>query len=147
MKNRLAAHMRREPMLPEVDMAGLLDRLFGRMPAEMPSEEMGWVPPVDITEIDKGLMIRVDLPGVELSKVELTVVDRVLVIKGERLEPVEEKPVHVGERLVGPFYRAIPLPEMVDPGKITASGTNGVLTLLVPRRPESGPFRIEVKEA
>jgi len=47
----------------------------------------------------------------------------------------------------GSFKRAFTLPEDVDSEQISADFTNGVLTLVLPKRPEVAPKKVEIKSA
>ena len=51
------------------------------------------------------------------------------------------------ERMYGAFYRAIQLPPGVDPAKIEATMSKGVLKIRIPKPAHSQPKKIEVKEA
>ena len=48
------------------------------------------------------------------------------------------------ERRYGSFHRRFALPDSADPDGVSASGRNGVLEVVIPKRPETTPRRIEV---
>lgn len=109
--------------------------------------EAAWQPMVDITETDKALQVKVDLPGIKPEEVHISVANDQLTIQGERKEEKEtkDKTVHRVERRYGSFYRSIPLPVGTDPEKVTAESDNGVITITLPKPPESAGKRIAVK--
>jgi HSP20 family protein len=69
-----------------------------------------------------------------------------LTIKGERRseEKLETESFSRIERRHGSFHRRFALPDSADPDGITASGHNGVLQIVIPKRPETTPRRIQV---
>ena len=64
-----------------------INRLFGNMGEnDSSSATAAWVPPVDIHEYTDRFELYVDLPGVDPSKVELTLEDGILTLSGQRDE-------------------------------------------------------------
>ena len=106
----------------------------------------GVVPPVNVWEDGDSLYAEVELPGVDPKEIEIEVVDNVLTLRGEKKHEREEegKGFHYVERSFGGFNRSIELPTSVDSEKVSAAYKNGVLTVTLPKHPESKPKRIAV---
>ena len=77
--------------------------------------------------------ISAELPGLTEDDVDVTVVDKTLIIKGERTDEHEEKEkdYHLIECSRGSYMRTIPLGFNVDEDKIDATIKNGILNILV----------------
>ena len=69
-----------------------------------------------------------------------------LTVAGKRDEESmkEGERIHLSERSHGSFSRTFTLPEDVEGEKVVAELRNGVLTLMVPKRPEVRPRKINV---
>jgi HSP20 family protein len=93
----------------------------------------------DMVETDNAIEVSIELPGMEMKDIEVTVNDDMLTVKGEkRVERQEEKKgYYLSERSYGAIYRTIPLPPGVDGEKAQASFKNGVLTIKLPQTPEA----------
>ena len=106
----------------------------------------GWKPNVDIYEVEDGIVIKADLPGVKKEDVSVEVKDNLLTLKGIRLEDpdVGEQCYFCQERAFGPFQRTFTLQYNVQPEKIKASFKNGVLKVNVPEPKEEKPRKIRV---
>jgi len=119
---------------------------FGDWPAAF---EGTFAPRVDVSENDKEVRVQAELPGMDEKDVEVTLADGVLTIQGEKKEEHEEKGEgrYYSECRYGHFRRDIPLPAEVDAQKAEATFKKGVLTVTLPRTPESQERRkrIEVK--
>jgi len=101
--------------------------------------QFGW-PHVDLRETDSQYKVCAELPGLEESDVEVTFADGVVTLKGEkRLE--NDAPLY-SERWSGAFERQIVLGNAVDPDNVKATFKNGVLTVILAKKPEA---RREVK--
>lgn len=142
-----------EPWRPIEALRREVDRLFeefGRGPwptsfgrALFDSEplwqgRLGWrsAPAVDIVERDNAYQVTAELPGLDEKDVEVSVEDGSLTIRGEKREEKEEKKkgYHLQERRYGSFERTLRLPEGVDPEKIDARFSKGVLTVTLPKQ-------------
>lgn len=129
----------------------IFDRLFEGNLFQNATDESSvvtsqWVPRVDIKEEADRFLLYADLPGIDPQDIEVQMDKGMLTIKGER----RDESVHETERYSrierrhGTFHRRFALPDSADPEGITASGHNGVLTISIPKRPESTPRRIQV---
>ncbi len=135
---------------------GEVDRMFDEFPPRFPSSNLGIrylaslpIPALEMKETDDEYRLSVELPGVALEDIDISVEDDMLVIKGEKKEEREEKEndFTVSERSYGSFERRVSLPQdcMID--KIEANSDNGVIKLTIPRDKKSAPKsrKIEVK--
>jgi HSP20 family protein len=120
--------------------------LFGRGQDDSSVVTSEWAPAVDIHEESERFVLYADLPGVDPQAIEVQMDRGVLTIKGERRAeaPTERGRYSRVERLHGVFHRRFALPDSADPDGISASGHDGVLQVVIPKRPESKPRRIQV---
>lgn len=97
------------------------------------------MPAVDIIEKDNAFEITAELPGMDETNIQIKLSNGALTIKGEKTDEREEKKkdYHLSERHYGSFQRTFGLPEGVDPEKIEAHFSKGVLTLTLPKKPEA----------
>lgn len=106
----------------------------------------GVFPLINLTEDEDAYRVRAELPGIAADSLNIQVVGRNLTIAGERTIPAEDKAAryHRREREAGAFSRGIGLPGDIDPGKVTASMTDGILTVTLPKSEASKPKQITV---
>jgi HSP20 family protein len=139
---------------PLVALRGEMDRLFESFFRE-PFGAVDWPllggakfsPAIDVSENDKELTVRAELPGIDPKELEVTVTGNQLVISGEKKEQEEEegKDFHRSETRYGSFRRGVPLPDGVDTENVDAQYANGVLTLRLQKTAPAATKRIEVK--
>lgn len=105
-----------------------------------------WIPRVDIKEEADRFVLYADIPGVDPEDIEVQMDRGMLTIKGERRieDKLETESFSRIERRHGSFHRRFALPDSADPGGISASNHNGVLQIVIPKRPETTPRRIQV---
>src|SRR4029450_11181389 len=94
------------------------DQTFGSfgLPA-LPTESVGWVPPVDIEEQDDAYVIEAELPGVAKEDVDIGLISTELMITGEIKEREREGILRKRTRRIGRFEYRVRLPEQVDPDR------------------------------
>jgi len=94
-----------------------------------------WMPAVEVSERNGNYVVCAELPGLKPDEVKVEVTEDALILEGERKFEHEEDQggVRRSERRYGHFYRAIPLPEGVNPEQIRARFENGVLEVTVPQ--------------
>ncbi len=90
----------------------------------------------DLIESDSDFHIHVDLPGVQPEDLDVSVVDKYLVLKAERKHVHENKSdkVHSMERSYGTVQRKIRIPQNADVDQASVKLRNGVLSISVPKK-------------
>jgi HSP20 family protein len=108
-----------------------------------------WAPPVDIFERQDHLVIRAEVPGVQMEDMDVRIENGVLTLHGERKQDTElkEENAHRLERVYGAFTRSFSLPTTVDAAKVTATYKDGVLEVTVPKAENAKPKQVEIKAA
>ncbi|MDJ0782041.1 MAG: Hsp20/alpha crystallin family protein [Desulfosarcinaceae bacterium] len=105
-----------------------------------------WRPDVDIYEVESGVILKVDLPGVRKEDVSVEVKDNLLTLSGERREDpdIPESRYYRRERTCGSFLRAFTLQAPISPEKIKATFKDGVLKVSLPHPEEDLPRQVKV---
>lgn len=131
------------------DVHHMLHRFLASAPFSAPpgSSHPSWLdsgflmPAADVTESEAAYHVMVELPGLALSDIDLSLANDVLTLKGEKRAEHTEKAdtVHIYERNFGAFQRAFHVPDGLDRGKIEAALDKGVLTITLPKLPAEAP--------
>ena len=90
---------------------------------------------LDMRESESQYDVIVDLPGVDKSKIDVSIDNNILKISAERSSSVEENnsTYHYSERSFGSQSRSIRLPNNVNQDEMTAKYTDGVLNFIIPK--------------
>lgn len=132
------AIMRWDPFGELLGMQREMDRVFKRLGTEAPGNSgssVAWMPRIDVKLRGDDMVIHAEIPGLDMSDIEVEVTDNILTIKGERKSEAErdEEGWLIRERSWGSFERSLVLPEGVKSEDITADYSNGVLEVHVPK--------------
>jgi HSP20 family protein len=108
-----------------------------------------WNPSVDIFENDNEIVLKAELPGMDIKDIEVRLENNVLTLKGERRfeKETKEENYHRIEREYGTFSRAFTLPGAVNVDKATAEYKEGILKVTVPKKEEVKPKPIKIAAA
>jgi HSP20 family protein len=129
------------------DADDLFARFFGN--ATEAAQRPSWLPAVE-GRIENGTyVIQFALPGVDPKDVNVSLMDNVLTVKGERKadHDTEGKDYFVREVAYGAFQRDFALPEGVDAAQVEAKYAKGMLEVRVPAPQAATSRTIEVKAA
>ncbi len=104
---------------------------------------------IDAIQDGEGYVLKMDIPGVPASELQISVEGDTVQVSGERKADTETKKENYvrRERTAGKFSRTVTLPYQVDNSKVEAKVKDGVLTLTLPKREADKPRRVEVKAA
>ena len=125
----------------------IMEDPFLKFPLEFErGEGIDWVPAVDIVEKENAIVLKAELPGMEMKDIEITVEGNALQIKGTRNLEQEDKTenYHRIERVYGSFNRFFRIPDTVDREKIDATYDKGVLNITLAKKEEVKPKKIKV---
>lgn len=99
-----------------------------------------------IAEFPDRVVIQLDVPGMTEDQLDVSVEDGCLIVSGDRSNaPADNGRLLFSNRSNSSFRRVIRLDRSLDPNRIEASLTDGVLTLEVGRREEFGPRKVSVR--
>jgi HSP20 family protein len=124
----------------------LFEDAFSRMLTE-PQTNRPWAPAVDIYETENELVLKADLPDVDLKDIDVRVENQTLTIAGERKFEQQEsgKGYHRIERNYGTFVRSFSVPNSFDTETIAAEFKNGVLSVTLPKKEAAKPRQVKVE--
>jgi len=132
------------PFLSEFDD---MDKMMESMLPTVRGNQFGFTPAVDMYEDKDNIIVETQLGGIDPEKVDISIENNVLTIKGEseKKSEVEDKNYYRKEIRRGAFYRSIPLPTKVDGDAASAVNEDGVLKITVPKAAEIKPKTIKIQ--
>ncbi len=124
----------------------LMDNFFNDFLSTLPTGTVTF-PKVNVSESDKEVQVKAELPGMEAKDIDLVFQNGSLVLKGEKKleDEHEDANYHSFECSYGAFHREVPLPAEVDRDKVEAKFKNGVLEITMPKAETAQNKRIEIQ--
>lgn len=110
-------------------------------------EDVSWAPPLDMYEKEDSFTVRVEVPGVKMDDIDISVTGDTVTIKGERKAPegVKDEEYQCCEVCYGTFTRSVVMPAAVDADKVEAKYNDGILEVHIPKAKAAKPKKIPIK--
>jgi HSP20 family protein len=143
----------KDPLRELLDLQERMNRLFDetltRERLDEPALLQGtWAPLADVVETADAYQVELELPGLDRDDVVIQAQGDELVVRGERRPAATGAPVfHRLERRYGPFARGFRFAEEVDPDRIKAEFSDGLLRLEIPKVRPRGGTRVRIERA
>ncbi|MDR5868443.1 Hsp20/alpha crystallin family protein [Halomonas koreensis] len=118
--------------------------------ADIRSVPRGSFPRINVGRTDDAVRVYVFAPGLAPDALEVSLQDNVLTVSGRRPAATEPAPGERRtrfrrERATGEFSRSVALPEGLDPDRAEARFRHGVCEVVLPKREELKPRRIDIQ--
>lgn len=96
--------------------------------------ERTWMPPTDVYETEKEMVVRIEIPGIRIEDIAISVEQKNLIIRGTRSDPAgaSRRTFRQMEINFGKFERAIPLTRPIDAEETSARYDKGFLIVRIP---------------
>jgi HSP20 family protein len=102
-----------------------------------------WAPLADLRETDDAYVVEMDLPGVKKDDITVELSGNELVVTGDLADGADGQSSRRIRRS-GHVEQRVLLPASAEADKVTASLSDGVLTVTVPKSEGDKPRRVEV---
>ena len=112
-----------------------------------PGAASAFLPPADVLVSEDGVTVYMDVPGIKAEELDIQLENDMLTVRGERRPPWESLEGCTAriERSFGAFERTLRVTDGLDPDKIEAAISDGVLTLRLPQPAQPQPRRIQIR--
>jgi HSP20 family protein len=122
---------------------------FREMTPFIPDERVELAPAFEIKETKDSYLFKADVPGIKAGDLDVSLTGNRLSVTGKREAEKEDKGdrYYTYERSYGSFTRSFTLPDGVDTASLHASVNDGVLSIVLPKRPEAQAKKIPIASA
>ncbi len=123
-----------------------MDRAFDEYDRSTQSTAARNYPASNLYDTGSAYVVTAEVPGLTQKDLEITATQDVVTVSGERRNDAPEGySVHRSERASVKFKRSYAMPARIDPEKVSAQLTDGVLTLTLEKAAEVKPRQISVR--
>ena len=121
----------------------IMRAVWDRVPEEMKE----WAPALDVYDKGDDFVVEMEIAGVKMEDIDVSVSENTLVIKGERKPEagIKNEDFHRAEIMRGGFHRSIMLPSSVDNKNSEAIYENGILRITLHRSEEAKPKKVNIR--
>jgi HSP20 family protein len=130
--------------MADKDLPGTIKQEVAPSAGEFTREGTYFSPAVDIYATEKELVLVADMPGVGIEDVEIDLRDNTLSVMGKVGAESGDHQALLTEYRSGNYFRSFRITEVVDQAKITASISDGVLKVVLPKVEKAVPRRVPV---
>lgn len=107
-----------------------------------------FVPRADVIEDAESIRVLLDMPGVAVEDLEISLEKDLLTVEGQvKFQPPEKLKLVRQEFRVGDYRRSFTISEGIDRDAITANAKNGVVEIVLPKLAQMKPRKISVTTA
>ena len=136
------------PLRELLDVRNNFDRIVESIfkPGVAFGEAYANVPPVDVYEDKNNVFVKAEIPGLKKEDMDVSLTDDILTLSSTKSETREEKKENFYRKEIreGSFSRSLEIPCEIDRDRITASYSNGVLEVILPKTPEAKKKALKV---
>ncbi len=136
------------PLRELLDVRNNFDRIVESIfkPGVAFGEAYANVPAVDVYEDKNNVFVKAEIPGLKKEDMDVSLTDDILTLSSTKSETREEKKENFYRKEIreGSFSRSLEIPCEIDRDRITASYSNGVLEVILPKTPEAKKKTLKV---
>jgi len=136
------------PLRELLDVRNNFDRIVESIfkPGVAFGEAYANVPAVDVYEDKNNVFVKAEIPGLKKEDMDVSLTDDILTLSSTKSETREEKKENFYRKEIreGSFSRSLEIPCEIDRDRITASYSNGVLEVILPKTHEAKKKTLKV---
>lgn len=106
-----------------------------------------WRPPTDVYETEEGIVVKVEVAGMNVDDLNIAFADRRLTITGVRPDPEGKRIYQNMEIRYGPFRTEVLVGWALDQSAITANYDGGFLYVMLPKETKEHRVRVRVQDS